>query len=553
MNFRGGLLLKMFQMPKEQTEKIEKNEQKNIASSSIKMSVITTISRILGLIRDQFQAFIFGTSFVADSFAIGFMIPNLLRRLFAEGNMSVSFIPIFTDVENSRSKEDSTIFFKTSFTVLFFVVSIVVALGILFCPILVRLLYTSAHDNIEALNLATSLSMIMFPYLLFISLAAMVAAMLNIHGVYSIPAASPIVLNICIIGIVSIFYFLLPNVFDNIVYALALAVLIGGVLQFAYQLPFLKKQGYAIGINFNFKDKDLVRMFKLFIPGVFSASIYQVNLLVSTFLAGSIGEGRISSITYTTRLHELVLGVFAVSIATVMLPTLSKAIVENRMDDVKSSLFYSIRFVALSTIPATLGFIMLADEIVKMLFGSGQFNQDSIALVGVALKYLSLSLFFVASYRILVQSFFAMKDTRTPAMVALVTFIINASVGAICIFVLHTDIKGISIASVSANIVSFIVLYFLLNRRIKLSNTFSEIIKIVPTVLASVVMGIFVYGAKYWFIDDSLGRLSLTIRLIPIIVFAVLVYGLSNVIFKNKDFLYLADLITAKIKRKIGK
>ncbi len=527
-----------------------KNEQKNIAASSMKMSIITTISRILGLIRDQFQAFIFGTSFVADSFAIGFMIPNLLRRLFAEGNMSVSFIPIFTDVENTRSKDDAVIFFKTSFTVLLLVVSAVVALGILICPMLVRLLYTSAGDNIEALNLATSLSMIMFPYLLFISLAAIVAAMLNIHGVYSVPAASPIVLNICIISIVSIFYFLLPNIFANVVYALAFAVLLGGILQFAYQLPFLKKQGYAIGINFNFRDKDLIRMFKLFIPGVFSASIYQVNLLVSTFLAGSIGEGRISSITYATRLHELVLGVFAVSIATVMLPTLSKAIVEGRMDDVKSSLFYSIRFVALSTIPATLGFIMLSDEIVKMLFGSGQFNQNSISLVGVALKYLSVSLFFVASYRILVQSFFAMKDTKTPAIVALITFIINASVGAICIFVLNTDIKGISIASVSANIVSFVVLYSLIKRRIELHNTFGEIFKIMPTVCSALVMTLFVYAAKYFFISESLSRLSLSIRLIPIIVCAVFIYCLFNVLFRNKDFLYLTNLIGGKIKRR---
>lgn len=530
-------------------EKTEKNEQKNIASSSMKMSVITTISRILGLIRDQYQAFIFGTSFVADSFAIGFMIPNLLRRLFAEGNMSVSFIPIFTDVERERSKEDSRIFFKTSFTVLLLVVSAVVFLGILFCPILVKFLYTSADGNIEALNLATSLSMIMFPYLLFISLAAIVAAMLNIHGVYSIPAASPVVLNLCIIGMVSIFYFLLPNVFSDIVYALALAVLLGGFLQFAYQLPFLKKQGYAIGINFNFKDKDLIRMFKLFVPGVFSASIYQVNLLVSTFLAGSIGEGRISSLTYATRLHELVLGVFAVSIATVMLPTLSKAISENRIDDVKSSLFYSIRFVALSTIPATAGFIALSNEIVKMLFGSGQFNQNSIELVGVALRYLSVSLFFVASYRILVQSFFAMKDTKTPAFVALFTFIINASVGAVCIFVLHTDIKGISIASVSANIVSFIVLYVLLKKRIVLNNTFAEIIKIVPTVLSTILMTVFVYVAKYYFIDDNLSRLSLTIRLIPIIAMSVALYCLFNVIFRNRDFLYLANLLSSKIKR----
>ncbi len=531
---------------------IQTKEKKNIASSSLKMSVITTISRVLGLLRDQLQAYIFGTSFIADSFAIGFMIPNLLRRLFAEGNMSVSFIPIFTDVEKNRSKEESAIFFKSAFTLLLFVVLAITILGVIISPYLVRLLYTSASGNVEALNLASRLSMIMFPYLLFISLAAMIQAMLNIHNVYTIPAASPILFNICIITLVSIFYFLLPDVlpdiYFNIVYVLSVAVLLGGIIQFVYQLPFLKRHGYNIGIKVSFKDKDIKRMLKLFIPGIFGSSIYQINLLVSTFLAGSIGEGRISAIVYATRLHELVLGVFAVSIATVMLPTLSKAIVENRIDDVKSSLFYSIRFVALSTIPAMIGFIMLSNQIVSMLFGSGMFGVDSVNLVSTALKYLSISLFFVASYRILVQSFYAMKDSKTPVYVALFAFIINTSVGCICIFVLKTDIKGISIASVSANIISFFVLYFLLRKRLLLKNTFVELLKILPTILSTIVMGLFIYIAKYFFIDIQLTRLSLTMRLMPIIALAVLVYVLFNIIFRNKDFIFLLNLILKKIR-----
>ena len=242
---------------------IQTKEKKNIASSSLKMSVITTISRVLGLLRDQLQAYIFGTSFIADSFAIGFMIPNLLRRLFAEGNMSVSFIPIFTDVEKNRSKEESAIFFKSAFTLLLFVVLAITILGVIISPYLVRLLYTSASGNVEALNLASRLSMIMFPYLLFISLAAMIQAMLNIHNVYTIPAASPILFNICIITLVSIFYFLLPDVlpdiYFNIVYVLSVAVLLGGIIQFVYQLPFLKRHGYNIGIKVSFKDKDIKR------------------------------------------------------------------------------------------------------------------------------------------------------------------------------------------------------------------------------------------------------------------------------------------------------
>ncbi len=430
---------------------------------------------------------------------------------------------------------------------------VITILGIVLSPLLVRVLYTSAAGNEYALKLASNLSMIMFSYLLFISLAAIVQAMLNIHNIYVVPAASPILFNICIISIVSVFYFLLPNVFSvDIVYILAIAVLLGGIIQFAYQLPFLKRIGYGVGINISFKDKDIKNMIRLFIPGIFGSSIYQINLLVSTFLAGSIGEGRISAMTYATRLQELVLGVFVVSISTVMLPTLSKSVVEGRFDDVKSSLFYSIRFVALSTIPATIGFALLAEEIVLMLFGSGRFDAESAVLVGTALRYLSVSLFFVASYRIFVQVFFALKDTKTPVYIGLVAFIINAVVGVICIFILKTDIKGISIASVMANSVSFFIVYFIIKKRLSFKNTFLEILKLLPTIIASIIMGCFIYIAKYFFISggyENFSRLSLSIRVIAMIAASVIVYCIFNIVLKNKDFLFLFNILKDKIRR----
>lgn len=523
-------------------------EHKQIAKSSLKMSVMTTISRALGLIRDQFQAALLGTSFLADAFSIGFMLPNLLRRLFAEGNMSVSFIPIFTEVEKDRSQKEARDFFISTFTLLMLILFAVIIVGIIISPLLVRILYASASADKEALTLATNLSRIMFPYLLFISLSAIVTGVLNIHGKYALTAASPVFLNITIISVAFLFYFVFPNAVDNAAYIFAFGVILGGIIQFSYQLPALHKTGYCIGLRFNFHDEAIKRIIKLFVPGIFGASIYQINLLVSTAFAGAIGEGRVSAVTYATRLNELTLGIFAVSIATVMLPTLSKAISENRIEDAKKSMNYSIRLVALTTIPAMAGLVLLSKEIVYMLFGFGRFSENSVMLVSTALRYLSLSLFFVASYRILVQAFYAMKDTKTPVYIALATFIVNAATAAICVYTLHFDIKGIAIAGALANTFSFFILYTLLSKKMKLKNRFREFIMVIPTIISTALMSLFVVFAKSFLLPIGISRVMFTVNVIIIITLSVLLYMILNIILKNKDFTSMLSMVFDKIK-----
>ncbi|WP_300368439.1 murein biosynthesis integral membrane protein MurJ [Brachyspira sp.] len=525
--------------------------KEKIAKSSLKMSLVTTVSRIFGLVRDQIQAILLGTTFIADAFAIGFILPNLLRRLFAEGNMVASFIPVFTELEKEKGIEESKKFFRAVFTLLGLILIGVVGIGIIISPLLVKILYKSAHNNVEALNLAADLSRIMFPYLLFISLAALMQGVLNIRGYYSISAASPILLNTVIISMALFFYFILPDFFSNMSYVFALAVLLGGFVQFVYQMPFVHKQGFSFKPYFNFKDPYVIKMIKLFAPGIFGASIYQINLLVSTAFAGAIGEGRVSAVTFATRIHEFVLGVFAVSVATVMLPTLSKLITDNKKDEAVETLGYSLRLVALVTIPATFGFMVLGKEIVRMIFEYGAFSSKSTYLVSSALRYLSISLFFVASYRILVQSFYAMKDMKTPVYVAFFTFIINAVSNYLCVYIFKFDIIGISISSVIANIISFCILYTLLIKRMAVKSIINKKFEITKTLFSSLFMVACVYGLKYYFLSDTAdSRIFFIFKVFIVILFGVISYSLINIILRNDDFVSFVNMFKGKFLRK---
>lgn len=528
---------------------MNENNNKNIARSSLKMSLVTTISRVFGLVRDQIQAIFLGTSFIADAFAIGFILPNLLRRLFAEGNMVASFIPVFTDVENNEGIKEAKIFFSSVFTLLLIILFFVVLLGMFLSPLLVNILYTSGRTNIEAINLAVNLSRIMFPYLLFISLASLEQGVLNTRNIYSIPAASPILLNISIITLA-----MLNNVFlkyfPNIAYVFAMGVLIGGFIQFAYMIPFIIKQGFSFTPILNFKNKNVIKMIKLFVPGIFGASIYQINLLVSTAFAGFIGEGRVSALTFATRLHEFTLGVFAVSIATVMLPTLSRLISSDKIYEARDTLSYSLRLIALITIPASFGFIMLGNEIVILLFGYGKFSIQSANLVFNALSYMSISLFFVASYRILVQSFYAMKDMKTPVYIAVMTFSINFMLNILLVYVFKLDIKAIAISSTVANTFSFFVLYYLLKDKMLVRHILGSKVNIIKTLLSSIIMSMAVFSMKYYLAPSPDNRQLFILKIILIIIVSVLVYITVNVSLKNEDLKSLFNILIKRARKK---
>lgn len=404
-------------------------KKKGIVKSSLQMSAMTMISRVFGLVRDQVQATFLGTTGFADAYVVALGIPNLLRRLFAEGAMAVSFVPIFTEVEGTRTKEETERFLSSFFTLLFIVMILVVVAGYFLAPFLVRLIYLKGEataDKAEKVALAITLTRMMFPYIMFISLAAVVQGVLNVHKNFTVPAFTPVLLNISIIATVLVIHNAFPALFPNITFAFALGVLFGGAIQLFFQVPFLFRTGYRLFPAFHFNDPAIFRIAKLFAPGIFGIAVYQVNVLLSWFFAQSLGKGRISALMFSSRINELTLGIFAVSVATVMLPTLSKEVTGNNRKQFLSSLSYSYRLLALVTIPATVGIFILNEEIVSLLFEFGKFDVFSVELTATALKFLCLAIFCIAAYRVTAQSFYSLKDTRTPVVVAFVGLVLNA-------------------------------------------------------------------------------------------------------------------------------
>ncbi|HUZ18236.1 MAG TPA: murein biosynthesis integral membrane protein MurJ [Spirochaetia bacterium] len=527
------------------------SKKRNIVVSAVKMSGTTMLSRLFGLVRDQFQANFLGTSWASDAFTVAYQIPNLLRRLFAEGSMTASFIPVFMDVEKERTQEEAHRFFASFFTLLFLVVALVVLAGVLAAPYIVKLLYLAGSVSQEKYVLTVHLTRLMFPYILVISLAALLQGILNIRNNFTVPAFTPVLLNLSIIGSVLVGYFFFPATFKNITTAFAVGVLIGGVIQVLFQVPFFLKTGYRIFPAFRFRDPDIRRVGRLFTPGIFGVGIYQINVLVSFGFASALGVGRQSAIMFASRINELTLGVFAVSLATVMLPTLSKQVSEANREEFLESIAYSLRLLALVTIPAAIGLFVLSDDIVRLLLKFGKFSSTSVILVSSTLRYYSLALFFIASYRIITQSFYSLKDTRTPVYVSFFTLLLNAT---LCYFLPRffsgdQNIIGIALANTISNSLNFFILFFLLKRKLGGVRLIRRGISFAQTLGASLVMGAVALGAQQYFLQD-LTKLELLWRLVFVIAICATVYFAANLLFGNSETKAVVRQLTKRRDRR---
>ncbi len=514
------------------------------------MSVTTMLSRLFGLLRDQSQAILLGTTWASDAFTVAFQIPNLLRRLFAEGAMTASFVPVFLDIERERGKEGAREFFAAFFTLLFLTLCAVTLAGILVAPYLVKLLYIGGNVSEAKFLLTVRLTRIMFPYIMLISLAALFQGVLNIRNNFTVPAFTPVLLNLAIIASAALAAFALPRTFRNLTLAFAVGTLVGGFLQLSFQLPFFLRTGYRLYPRFSFRDPDIRRILRLFAPGIFGAGIYQVNVLVSFGFAAALGIGRQSAIMFASRINELTLGVFAVSLATVMLPSLSRdSAVENRKEFV-DSLAYSLRLLALVTVPAAVGLFALSPEIVSLLLRFGRFDGRSVLLVSATLRYYSLALFFIASYRIITQSFYSLKDTRTPVVVSLFTMMANAGLCFLLppLFPRETNIIGIALANTISNTLLFFALFLLLKRKLGGAPLLRRKISFLQTAAAGAVMGVVAYAGKALIPPDP-GKVQLLWRLLALILVCAVVYFGVALLTGNEEVRSLARQLRARAAR----
>lgn len=437
----------------------KQDEIHSVVKSAGVIGIATFSSRILGFVRDMVLARLFGATPAADAFFIAFRIPSLLRELFAEGSMSSAFIPVFTEYRTTRSKQDAWEMASAVFTTLLTIVTFVTLVGMVAAPWLVQLLAPGFQENPDKLALATLLARIMFPYLLFVSLAALAMGILNSVRAFAVPAFSPLFLNVFIIvGAV----FVSPLLQEPII-GVAIGVVAGGAAQFAMQLPSLKLRGLLFGFRFEPGHPGLRRIGTLMVPSLLGLSVTQVNLTVSTVL-GSFFAGGPTYLFYGMRLIQFPLGIFGVALAMAILPTFSSQAARGALDELRTTLGFGLRMILFIIVPAMVGLILLRTPIVHLFFEHGTFTaQDTTATALVVLCY-AIGLWAFGGVRIIVAAFYSLQDTKTPAVSAAVAVVANIVFSLLLMRPLGA--AGLAFATALAAMVNGGILVAVLNRRL---------------------------------------------------------------------------------------
>jgi putative peptidoglycan lipid II flippase len=436
------------------------DENHAIAKAAGLIGAATFSSRILGFLRDMVLARLFGATAAADAFFVAYRIPNLLRELFAEGSMSSAFIPVFTEYHTLRAKQDAWELASAVFTTLLTILTAVTLAGMLAAPAIVWLLAPGFHDEPAQLLMTTRLTQIMFPYLLFISLAALAMGVLNSVRAFAAPALSPVLFNICIIAAA----FLLSPLLAEPIIGVAIGVVIGGAAQFVMQLPGLRRRGLLFGWRFQPGHPGVMRIGTLLLPSLAGMSVTQVNITVSTILA-SFFAGAPTYLFYGMRLIQFPLGIFGVALGTAILPTLSAQVARGAWRELRTTLEFGLRMVLFIMLPAMVGLILLRRPIVHLFFEHGAFSPTDTDATAAALLAYAVGLWAFGGLRIIVAAFYSMQDTKTPALVAMGAVAVNLLLSLLLMGAFRH--VGLALATALAAMVQISILVWVLNWRVE--------------------------------------------------------------------------------------
>jgi putative peptidoglycan lipid II flippase len=435
------------------------SERSTVARPAGTVAFFTFLSRILGLIRDMVVAFSFGAASHADAFFVAFRIPNMLRRMVAEGALTASFLPVYVDHLENRDPEESQEVVDIVFTILTLVLAVLTLIGVTLSPWIIRLFAPGFLSVPGKFELAVSLNRIVFPYIFFVSLVALCMGILNAKRHFAAPAASPILLNVfMILGALWLSRWCDPPIFG-----LAIGVIVGGLFQFLLQLPALAAKGVRFRPNLAFRHPAVRRIGLLFLPAAFGAAVYQLNIFVSNVLASFLQEGSISYLWYASRLLEFPLGVFGVALATAAFPSLSQQ--TSRQDAARFLQIFedTLGLITFVTLPAMVGLMMLRLPIVEVLFQRGAFDALTTLRTSDALLYYCVGLWPIAASRIVVSAFHSVQDTRTPVKLSFIAFVANVILSLVLMGpMLHC---GLALAnSLSAILNGALLFYFFRDR-----------------------------------------------------------------------------------------
>ncbi|HUY04806.1 MAG TPA: murein biosynthesis integral membrane protein MurJ [Rhodocyclaceae bacterium] len=393
----------------------------NLLKALATVSGMTLLSRILGFLRDFVFARIFGAGMAMDAFVVASRLPNLLRRLFAEGAFSQAFVPILAEYKNRRGEDETHRLVDHVATLLFLALTVVAVLGVLATPFLIYLTAPGFAADADKFALTVELTRITFPYILFISLVALAAGVLNTWSRFALPAITPVLLNLAFIVMA---LFAAPW-FHPPVLALAWAVLLGGVLQLGIQLPALARIGMLPRFSLSLSDPAVRRILKLMAPAVLGVSVAQISLLINTIFASFLPNGSVSWLYYADRMMEFPAGMLGAALGTILLPSLSKFHADERPAEFSKLLDWGLRLTLMLTLPAALALAILAVPLLSTLFLHGAFTANDVLQTRAALVAYSVGLCGLILVKVLAPGFYARQDIRTPVKIALLTLVMT--------------------------------------------------------------------------------------------------------------------------------
>ncbi len=505
--------------------------KKLLIKSTGVIGIATAFSRILGFARDIVIASFFGTGMGAQAFVVAFRIPNMFRDLVGEGAANAAIVPVMSEYEATRSKDEFAHLFRTVFNIFLAALFIITVLGVLFSPFIVRLIAPGFAKEPAKFALTVQLNRIIFPYIFLIGLTAITMAALNTLRHFAVPAFGSSMLNITLI--ISALW-LGPRMG---IFALGIGVLAGGVLQLGMNIPILYRKGLSLNLRDGLSHPANKRIALLLIPRVFGSAVYQLNIFVDTMLASLswiVGAGGVAALYYANRFIQFPLGIFSIALAQAALPKMSREAAAGDMDGLKDTLSFSLRMVFLIILPSSFGLAFLGRPIIKILFERGQFDSYSTMITQNALFFYAFGLAAFSGIKILVSCFYSMHDTMTPVKTAGAAVFVNVVLNLILMWPLK--LGGLALATSISATLNFFMLFFRLKKKIgpldgaRLTDSFIRIF------LASAVTGIAAsFMVRVFKIEEIAPNISRFGALSAVILAASMIFVLTALGFGVKE------------------
>ncbi|TNC98459.1 MAG: virulence factor [Gallionellaceae bacterium] len=507
----------------------------NLLKALATISGLTLVSRILAFARDVLIASMFGAGMVNDAYILATRLPNLLRRLFAEGAFSQAFVPIFGEYKNRKGHEETQLLVDHVTTLLALILFVVTLIGIVAAPLIIYITAPGFIQDEAKFDLTVQMLRITSPYIFFISLVAVAAGILNTYNKFWVPAFAPILLNICLIGGA---LWLTPY-FEEPVIGLAWAWFIAGFVQLAFQIPFLKQIGMLPKIRLGWKDSGVRRIIKQMGPAIFGVSIAQISMIINTIFASLLITGSVSWLYYADRLMEFPAGILGVAIGTILLPSLSKSHALNDTAEYSKLLDWGLRLTIMLTLPAALALGMIAVPLLATFFQHGAFTTNDVLMSRAALVGYSVGLIGLILVKILAPGFYARQDIRTPVKIGIVTLFATQAMNVLFVFGFDMAHAGLALSiGLGACLNSAVLFYFLRKKGIYQAEA-GWMKFFLKVMLAVVALGITLwYGMgseEHWLTTSGWSRI---IHLTWLVVAGVAVYFavLFALGFRLKDF-----------------